>query len=300
MKTRPAELSKFEAEREFEKVWSRSVGNGQGNGYNRLRPALDGDELVAVSENGVLAVFSADEGERLWTRKLKLSISGGVGLAPGQILLGSRDGEVLALSREDGSELWRAPVSGEVLAPPQSDGRRVIAQTYDGHVVAFNSVDGKRLWAYKASVPRLTLRGTSTPAIVGDLVLVGLANGRLVALDAESGALRWEHRISVPQGSTEIERLVDVEGELLLRDDLVHVVGYQGQLVAIEVRSGRRLWERDASSYVGLAAGLRQYLCGWAATAVSMPTVTRGRKSAGVRTSWRAGVSVARRCSAVP
>src|SRR5690606_26516625 len=73
--------------------------------------------------------------------------------------------------------------------------------------------------------------------------------------DAATGRLRWEQRIAVPQGSTEIERLVDIDGELLIHNGTLYAVSYQGRLVALDPATGNRRWARDASSYVGLAVG---------------------------------------------
>lgn len=251
----PAELTDFPREREIQRVWSRGIGDGQGNSYNRLVPAADGDRVYAASADGEVVALRVRNGKVIWKKELDLPLSGGVGLGDGRLLLGSAEGDVLALEPETGEELWRARLTGEVLAPPKGDGDMVVVQTYDGHIVALDAATGEQRWSYAATVPRLTLRGTGTPRVVGRMVIAGLANGRVIALDQESGALRWEQRVSVPQGSTEIERLSDVDGNLLIENGRVYAVGYQGKVMAIDARSGRRLWERDASSYVGPVGG---------------------------------------------
>lgn len=251
----PAELTRFEQERELELLWSESVGNGQGDSLLQLVPAADGDILYVISADGELLALKAEKGEQVWRRELKEPVSGGIGIAEGLLLLGTAEGEVLALDKGTGELQWRRKLTGEILAAPQGNRDVVVAQTYDGHVVGLRADNGEQLWSYAASVPRLTLRGTSTPLLEGNLVLAGLANGRVVALDQQTGALHWEVRVSVPKGSTEIERLADVDGRLLVDNDQLFAVGYQGKIVAVDLRSGRRLWERDASSYVGLVAG---------------------------------------------
>src|SRR5690625_5435717 len=105
-------------------------------------------------------------------------------------------------------------------------------------------------------MPVLTRRGTSTPLLYEDMVIGGMPKGKLVALDRETGGLRWALRVALPQGSTEIERLVDVDGELLLHQGTLYAVAYQGQGVAVDQDTGNRDWGREASRHVGLAAGL--------------------------------------------
>jgi outer membrane protein assembly factor BamB len=252
----PAELSEFEAERVITELWTREIGNGQGNGYNRLRPAVFDDVIYIASANGRVQALNRENGRVKWrTRLRRTHISGGVGVGERLVLVGSLKGEVIALDRETGEERWRKQMSSEVLAPPQQHRDLVYVKVNDGHVKALDSETGERRWSYSSSVPALSLRGTSTPQVVGNSVLIGLANGRLVALDRNSGALQWEQRISVPTGTTEIERLADVDGELLVRDSEVFAVGYQGTVSGVELRSGRLLWDRESSSTVGLAGG---------------------------------------------
>ncbi|MBD2858289.1 outer membrane protein assembly factor BamB [Spongiibacter sp. KMU-158] len=254
----PAKLVDFKEEKRLKKVWSRSIGDGQGKAYHRITPVIDGEEIFIAAHDGVVAAYTTAKGKKVWKRSHDLNISGGVGVGGAMVFVGTSDGEVVALDRLTGDIVWKTAVQGEVLSAPASNGSVVVAQTYSGQVHGFDIVDGKMLWTYNAQVPRLTLRGTSTPVIVRDTVLVGLANGRVAALDVDSGSVRWEQRVSVPQGSTEIERLVDVDGRLLLTegDQIVVATAYQGKLLAVDIAGGRPLWAKDASSYVGATEAL--------------------------------------------
>jgi len=92
-------------------------------------------------------------------------------------------------------------------------------QSVDGSVTALDRRTGDERWVYTASEPDLTLRGTGTPQAIDPVTFAGLANGRLVTLDNRSGQPLWERRIAVPQGRSEIERLVDLDGQPLLTPD---------------------------------------------------------------------------------
>jgi outer membrane protein assembly factor BamB len=171
------------------------------------------------------------------------------------VLVASGNGNVWALDAVSGERRWSTAVGSEVLAPPATDGRVVVAQTFDGRLVGLDAADGRRLWSYAAGAPVLMLRGTSTPLIQEGAVIAGFANGKVAAIELASGKPYWEARVATPSGTSEIERLVDVAGELLVEDGVLYVGSYQGNLSAIELRSGRRLWARPASTYVGVAHG---------------------------------------------
>jgi len=253
--TAPVELTDINETVVLDKRWSRSIGNGQGDGLYRLNPLLADGVIYAVSEEGELAAFDADSGKLRWESELEIPISGGVGKYRDSLLLGGADGLVMRLSAEDGSEIWRRPVTGEVLAAPQSNGEVVVAQAYDGKLMAFDYETGEKLWTFSNDVPVLTLRGTSTPIIYNDFVIAGFADGKVIAVSLDSGSVVWEARVAIAQGRSEIERIVDIDGTMAVQGAELYVASYQGRIVALEMRAGRKLWQRNVSSVSGVSVG---------------------------------------------
>lgn len=251
----PAELVEFEQQLDLRKVWSVGVGDGQGDGLYRLQPVIRGDYLYAAAANGEVRSVERRSGAIQWKQKLKTNLSGGVGLHESSLFLGSSDGEVLRLDAGSGELLWKSKVSGEILAPPQGNGRVVIAQTYDGKVYGLQHDSGDVLWRYDSNVPVLTIRGTSTPLLNSGSVYAGFANGRVLALDADDGSVLWEARVAIPQGRSEIERIVDVDGTMAIAGTELYVASYQGRIAALDTRSGRKLWQRNVSSFYGVSQG---------------------------------------------
>lgn len=253
----PAELEDIQAEVKPDLLWSRDLGDGSEELYLKLQPAFAEGRVLSADREGVVSAYDSQTGEELWTVKTELDISGGPGTGPGVVLVGSSDGEVVAFSAADGTILWRAQLSSEVLAAPVASGTVAVARTGDGKLFGLSLQDGTRLWVYDRTVPVLTLRGTSTPAIAGDAVVAGFDSGRLVALRLEDGLPVWERRIAVPRGRSELERLVDIDADPVIRDEVVYAVSFQGRVVALDLLSGDTLWRRDMSSHSGLGVGSR-------------------------------------------
>ncbi len=95
---------------------------------------------------------------------------------------------------------------------------------------------------------RLTLRGDSTPVAIGGGVFWGTANGRLAAAIVERGQLIWQQPVGTPKGATEIDRLVDVDASPIVLGGTLFTVGFNGQLIAVDLRSANPLWKRNYSS----------------------------------------------------
>lgn len=247
----PRELTDINPQVELDRDWSQGIGEGLGVARYPITPALDDGVLYAADQSGLVRAIDAATGERQWQVELGTPISSGLRAVAGRVYLGTRNGEVVALDQSSGEEQWRARVSSEVLAPPQANNRLLIVQSVDGAVTALDRTTGEEQWVYNSSEPALTLRGTGTPQVIDQVTFAGFANGRLVTLDNRSGQALWDMRVAVPQGRSEVERLVDLDGQpLLTRDGRLYVTSYNGRLLALEATSGEVLWERESSSYL--------------------------------------------------
>ncbi|MFZ5654381.1 MAG: outer membrane protein assembly factor BamB [Pseudomonadota bacterium] len=253
----PAELEDIEQRVEIERLWSVGIGDEQEAFEAALRPAVDAGTVYAASREGRVVAVDAAEGDRRWRADLDIGLTGGVGAGAGLVLVGTAAGDLVALHAENGEEAWRASLSSEILAPAAASGDLVVVQTQDAKVYGLAAADGSRRWLFEMDLPVLTLRGTATPLIVDDLVLVAFANGKLAALDADTGTPRWEARVAMPAGRTELERMVDVSTPAL-DGDIVYAVSYQGRVGAYTRGSGRELWARDMSSSRAPAVGRNQ------------------------------------------
>jgi outer membrane protein assembly factor BamB len=251
----PAELTKFDEEVELRTEWSRSIGEGQGETFNMLVPAIDGEVIYAADVEGLVMALDRMSGKVIWRKKLDIPVSGAVGAGYGQVLLGTLKGEVIALDASSGEEQWRSRVTSEVLAAPASNGDVVVVQTQDDRLIAFDADTGSQRWIFENTPAVLTLRGTGSPLVTNRLVVAGLSSGKVIAVDAQRGLPVWEQRVAIPQGRSELERVVDIDGGLLLSGGTVYAVSYQGRVAALDLDSGRILWQREASSSVNVAQG---------------------------------------------
>jgi len=251
----PAELVNFDEEVNFRRLWSTSVGNGQGEKYNRLQPAIENGVIYVAANNGTVQALNLEDGRRIWQSRLAYFISGGVGLGDDYVYLGTEDASLIALDKNTGETAWVKNASSEVLSVPASDGDYLVVQSVDGRLTGYDAATGDQLWIYESAVPALSIRGTSSPIIINDFVLAGFENGDLVSLAIDNGTLNWNSRIAVPTGRSEIERIIDVDGELLVDGGSVLVTSYQGFLSMINIATGQTLWRVEESSITGASIG---------------------------------------------
>ena len=251
--TPPSPLPSIATPLAIQTRWSRTPTGGARSLYLKLVPAVSEKRIFVAGFRGELSALDLKSGEEIWSKDTKLKISGGPGYGEGLVLVGTEEGEVAAFKALDGAKVWQTRVSSEVLAAPQADRRIVVVRTVDGKVFGLRADDGKATWVYDRSVPALSLRGTSAPVLTGNAAIAGFDSGRIVSIGIDDGRELWESRVSAPTGRTELQRLVDIDAEPVVQDDVLYVVTYQGRVVAMDRDSGDILWRREMSSHSGLA-----------------------------------------------
>lgn len=252
----PAELLDVVSETTINRNWRINVGNGQGDNYKKLTPVVDGGFVFAASDDGEIIAVNTINGDLMWQTEVENSITGGVGAGDGIVMIGTEAAELIVFNQSNGEEVWRASVSSEILSQPKTNGDIVVAQTVDGKLIALNREDGMQRWTYETTLPALTLRGTSSPILTSEgTVVAGFSNGILVSVAAEDGVYVWEERVAVPDGQYDIERVIDVDGELLVDGSRILAASYQGNLMAFDIASGQIVWGMEASSYHGMDQG---------------------------------------------
>ena len=242
----PTELYAINPSVEIAIDWSESFGNE--NSFGRLVPSVYEGKVYFMGSEGYLASLDLETGKVEWSQRTNDKASGGVDVNFKIISYGTLDGDVVALDYKDGKELWRSKASSEILSSPVTDGKMLIAQTSDGRLAGYDLKSGERQWFHQTSVPRLTLRGTSTPYINQGFIFTGFANGKIAMVYPDSGAIRFEIPVTVNEGKSELERIVDIDGKSLITNDLLIAASYQGNITAINLREGRPAWQEKIST----------------------------------------------------
>lgn len=243
----PTELADIDEQFELDKEWRAVIGNSDDGKFNSLIPAIWEDKIVTADPTGLVTVYDKKSGEQLWEKELKVALSGGVTANAGVIALGTRDAEVIVLDVKDGTEQWKAEVSSEVLAPPAIDSGKLVVRTADGRIFGLDLTTGKQIWFYDRVLPKLTLRGTSSPVAIGGIAVSGFANGKIATFNIENGDLLWEQRLSTPRGSSDISRIVDVDASPVIYGSNLYAAGYDGYAIALDLQNGRFLWRHATS-----------------------------------------------------
>lgn len=267
----PTELTKIASPIGVSKLWDVNLGDGEGKLWLRQRPTLDGNRIYATNDDGEVVALDAATGKQIWVanavnvaktgswikfwkrKAAEAGLTGSPGVGNGLVVVGGRNGEVVAFSADTGEKKWSVRVTSEVLSAPRVIDTRVIVRANDGRVFGLDPADGSRKWVYDRGLPALSVRGNSSPVGAGGLTFIGYDDGTVVALRDEDGLRVWEQAIAEPDGRTELERMADIDGEMIIDGEQIFVASFHDKLMSLAAATGQPLWTHDYGSYAGVA-----------------------------------------------
>jgi polyvinyl alcohol dehydrogenase (cytochrome) len=145
---------------------------------------------------------------------------------------------------------WVVTTGGDVSATPAVVGGAVYFPDWGGSLWKLDAESGKEVWRTSISeynnIPSSISR--TSPVVAHGMVFVGDLNGNMMGVDAASGALRWITELD-PNPNTIVTTSPVVHGSRLYIATSSSGGGaarmiFRGSMIALDVRTGRILWQR--------------------------------------------------------
>lgn len=253
---------------EFDEIWTVDVGKASTRSRLTSPPIVVNDRVFVVDAEATVSSFNAENGELIWETELapelkerfrlrelfrrtgaaEIGFGGGVAFDQGQVFVTSGFGFVAALNAITGEEQWRVETSAPVRTPPTAHRGFVFFTTNTNEFIALNQRTGENEWTFQSFEETARFLSSASPAAAGDLVVAPFSSGELVAFIADSGRAMWEETLARQSRLTALSSLNDIAGSPVIDRGLVFVVSHGGRLAAIDIRSGRAVWETTVAS----------------------------------------------------
>lgn len=245
-------------------VFSVDVGNKKASKKDplALQIGYSNAQIVTASRGGEVTGFDST-GQRLWSMNVGNQITGGVALDPlsQTAIVSTRNGLVMAFDSATGAKRWEHQLSGSVLTPALISNNRVVLSANDGFLHGLSLQTGQSIWQFATQVPAISVRGSAAPTLLDDkTALLATADGRLHAITTDSGLPQWSRRVGVGTGSSEVERMSDVDGMPIVDNNQLYAISYSGQLLGIDLTSRQVMFVNELASLKALAVNNKQVI----------------------------------------
>lgn len=235
----------------LQEVWRTNVGDGSGNRIKLLaQPIVAEGRVFTLDAENLVSALDAKSGDTVWQTDITpedtgAGSGGGLAYEDGRIFVGTGFAQVVALDAKTGKVLWRQSTSGPMRGAPTVRAGRVFAITVDNQLNCLAASDGQVLWTHQGTPEQALLLAGNSPAVDGDVVVVPYSSGELFALRVENGTELWQDSLSTVSRTQGIAQLTDIDARPIIDRGRVYAVGHADLTVAIDLRTGHRLWERE-------------------------------------------------------
>lgn len=251
-----------------DRLWRRGVGEGDSRyGEILATPIIEGGRVFTLDATSVIYAVDAERGVELWRFDTKPkeakshTFGGGLAAVGDRLYAATGYGEVIALNAVTGDEIWSRSVPAPIHSAPTVADGRIFAVTVDNQLEALAADDGHVLWTHNGLPETAGLLGGASPAVDGDVVVVAYSSGELFALRTENGRPLWSDNLATARSLDALSALADIRGRPIIDRGMVFAISHSGQMVAIDQRTGDRIWEQDiGGSYSPWIAGEFIYL----------------------------------------
>jgi outer membrane protein assembly factor BamB len=239
-------------------AWKTSVGEGSSR-YTQVlsQPVVVDGRVYAMDGGSQVGAYDAANGNQIWQVDVSpadndgSSFGGGVAFWKGRLYVSSGYARVLALDPKNGKVIWKTGVGAPVRSAPTVADGRVYVVTVDNELIALAADDGRRLWSHSGIPETATLIGSDSPAVEGEVVVVGYSSGEIEALTVENGRPLWSDNLASVSPVDAVSALADIRGRPVIDRGRVFAISHAGQMAAIDLRDGERVWEQDIGSSHG-------------------------------------------------
>jgi len=247
------------------RLWSAGAGHGTDSDSILTAPPIvaAGAVYVMDSESHIYA-FNAENGARIWDLDTappdedepERAFGGGLAFDNGKLFAASGFGNVKALDPRTGNQIWNAKVETPLHSAPIAADGRVYVVSEENQLVVLDENDGHLLWDHQGIVEPAGIATSPSVAVSGETVIVPYSSGELFALRVDNGSPYWNDQLTRTGNVTALTVINDIAGSPVIDRDLVFAISQSGTFVAINLRTGGRVWTRNVGGIqTPLAAG---------------------------------------------
>jgi outer membrane protein assembly factor BamB len=236
-------------------VWTADVGAGSAKRRAFLtQPIVAGGKVYAMDAESNVSAFDLKTGGRLWRVGLAVkdadegTYGGGLAFDGGALYITTGFGQIVSLNPANGKIRWQKNLPAPVRGAPTARAGRLLLITIANETLALAEDDGRELWTHNGIEQETALMGGPSAAVSGNTVVVPYTSGELFALRIENGTQLWSDSLAVLKRTNEVATLTDIRGLPVVDKGRVFAAGNSDTLVAIDLATGRRLWDREVGS----------------------------------------------------
>ncbi|MBV8589745.1 MAG: PQQ-binding-like beta-propeller repeat protein [Acetobacteraceae bacterium] len=209
--------------------------------------------VYTMDSDAAVSAFDLATGRRRWRQKTRsdkdrsTNVGGGLALEGGTLYSVNGLAELVALDPASGQVRWRKDIGAPARSSPTIAESRILVTTIEDKLLALATDDGRLLWSHQASARPTSFLGQPAPAYAEGMVVAGFGSGELAALRGETGLVVWTDSLAGGRSLLTAADISAIRGRPAISNGQVYAIGLGGWMVGLDLRSGRRVWEKEVA-----------------------------------------------------
>ncbi len=193
-------------------------------------PVLGDGRLFVADVMGQVYALNRNTGEELWRHDYDTGFLASPAIEGDLVVLGDIDGNVYALEVETGKERWKTTTDGEISGSVAFHAGNVLVTSQDGKLYCLSIKDGSSVWVYQTDD-----QIQCSPTVAGGRTFLGGCDGQLHVVDLATGKAAGNPMpLGGPTGST--PAVIGSKAFLPIMD---------GAVIAFDWEKNKELWRHE-------------------------------------------------------
>ena len=216
-------------------------------------PVFSNQNVFILDSRANLYSFGLD-GKKEWVLDLAPSLeknqkthhSGGIVLNKENLFVATGFGEIFSINL-DGSINWKKRFDSPFRGAPIFSNNKIFVINANDLAIAINK-KGETIWTLQGPTrPTLLSKGIS-PALKSNKLLLPFSAGQLTAVRPNNGAELWIAAFDQSNKGEAYSIIGDFGGSPVIKSNKVFLISSSGQLLALNLNSGRKIWSVSVGS----------------------------------------------------
>ena len=269
----------------------KTLGLSDGVGW----ATASGKLIIGSPDRNSIAAFDTDTQQPRWWNPVSAPPTAQITVFGDHLIMGLRNGSIQKWEVATGKRVWEASLDTFTERQTVLSGNILLILTSTQMLYALDFQSGKTLWLYDAGFPDgMTVRPGAAPIVYENEVIFGTAAGEVLGINLQAGKVLWRHNPSYKESRFHdvVGQLVVKDGRLLVtrydghvaaidlsasskqdfksiwaddlpsitastfRDGRLYVGCINGDVVAYDASSGRRIWRSTTGQSVASITAL--------------------------------------------
>ncbi|HEX4506129.1 MAG TPA: PQQ-binding-like beta-propeller repeat protein [Alphaproteobacteria bacterium] len=236
-------------------IWAVDAGEGpQSHLLYTGTPIVADGKIFVLDTQAEVTALDASNGKQLWRVRVSPedartdTLGGGIAYGDGKVFVTGGYPEIQALDAANGGLVWRR----QLTAPPRSAVSfavgKIFLTTLDNQTQVINAEDGQTVYSHAGLPQSEGVLGQAVPGVDSTITVIPYSSGEIFALRLETGRIAWQDNLVSIRHTNALWSLTDISTPPVLDRGIVYAVSQGGRFVAIDERSGARMWQHEVGS----------------------------------------------------